>query len=370
MHIPFVSLYSQEKAALVDEILSDFRKIIESSQFILGPSVEEFEKEFAKVTGCRFAVGVNSGLDAIILSMRALGIGPGDEVITAPNSFLATAAAIQLVGAKTVFVDVNEDFNIAPEKIEAAITKKTRAIMPVHLTGNPARMAEINAIAAKHKLAVIEDAAQAIGAMENGKPVGSLGTVSAFSLHPLKNLHVWGDGGMIVTDSEELTVNLKLQRNHGLKNRDEAEFFSYNSRLDTLQSVVGRHFLKLLEQTTEKRIHNANLYSSRLSHLKGKLELPSVRPGVRHVFHVFQTRATHRDALKQFLSDHGVDTKIHYPLPIHWQKAAEGLGYKKGDFPVTDRLAGEILSFPIRENLREDEILSICELVDTFYKKV
>jgi len=366
MHIPFVSLYSPEKAALTDQIFADFRSTIESSQFILGAPVEQFESDFARVVGTRFAVGVNSGLDALILSLRALGVGAGDEVITAPNSFIATAAAIDLVGAKTVFVDVDEDFNIDPRRIEAALTSKTKAIMPVHLTGNPARMGDIMQIAKGRGLLVIEDAAQAIGAMEGGIPVGGFGDVSAFSLHPLKNLHVWGDGGMMVTHSESIATSAKLQRNHGLKNRDEAEFFSFNSRLDTLQAIVGKHFLKLLEHTTEKRIHHANLYFSRLKHLGDRITLPEVRPGVRHVFHVFQTRVKKRDALKTFLSEHGVETKIHYPIPIHWQKAAAHLGYKRGDFSVTDRLATEILSLPIRENLREDEIHQICDLIEAF----
>lgn len=369
IRIPFVSLYTEEKKALLDEVFTEWRKVIETSQFILGQTVADFEVKFAKAAGTRFAVGVNSGLDALILSLRALGIGPGDEVITAANSFLASAAAIELVGARTRFVDVGDDFNLDPAKLEQAITSKTKAVMPVHLTGNPARMKEIAAIAKAKKIAVVEDAAQAIGAMESGKLVGSFGNVSAFSLHPLKNLHVWGDAGMAVTDSEEITANLKLQRNHGLKNRDEADFFSYNSRLDSLQAVVGGTFLKLLHSTTEKRIHNANIYFSRLKGLEEKLKLPVVRPGVRHVFHVFQTRASRRDELKEFLSLHGIETKIHYPIPIHWQKAASHLGYKKGDLPVTDRLATEILSLPIRESLTEDEIHEVCDRVEEFYQQ-
>lgn len=367
MHIPFVSLYTPAKSELLHAIFTDFRKVVESSQFVLGAPVAEFEKRFAKAAGTKYAVGVNSGLDALLLALRALGVQAGDEVITAPNSFLASAAAPALLGAKPVFVDVAEDFNLDPTKLEAAITPKTKVIMPVHLTGNPARMKEILAIARAKRVAVVEDAAQAIGAMEDGRLVGSFGTISAFSLHPLKNLHVWGDGGMMVTDSEALQANLLLQRNHGLKNRDEADFFSYNSRLDSLQAVVGNHFLSLLESTTERRIHHANLYFSRLGHLSGRIELPTLRRNVRHVFHVFQTRAQRRDELKQFLTEKGVETKIHYPIPIHWQKAAEPWGYKRGDFPVTDRLAGEILSLPIRESLTEEEIHFICDQVTAFY---
>jgi len=368
--VPFIDLFTREKGEVLDGILEDFRKVVQKSQFILGDAVGEFEAAFARAAGCEFGVGVNSGLDALILGLRALNIGPGDEVITAPNSFIASAAAISLVGAKPVFADVGWDYNLDIDKAEAAVTSKTKAIVPVHLTGKPCQMEKLGRVAKKHGLKIVEDAAQAIGATYDGQAVGSFGDIGAFSLHPLKNLHVWGDGGMTTVRTTELAQQIKLQRNHGLKNRDEVEFYSYNSRLDTLQAVVGLRSLGMLEGTTQRRMRNAALYRRRLAPLSDVLILQPVDESrERHVYHVFQVRARERDTLKTFLQERGVETKIHYPLPIHWQKASAHLGYKKGDFPVTDRLAGEILSLPVRENLTEDEVNMVCDLVTEFYQK-
>lgn len=368
--ISFISLNTPEKRALLEQTFDDLKKIVDKSEFILGSFVPEFEKQFAVEAGCKFGIGVNSGLDALILPLRTFGVGEGDEVITAPNSFVASAAAIALVGARPVFVDVDDDYNLNPDLLEKAINNKTKAIMPVHLTGNPCKMDKITAIAQEHGLHIIEDAAQAIGAKFDGKPVGSFSTAAGFSLHPLKNLHIWGDGGMIVTNDESVANNLKLQRNHGLKNRDEVEFFSYNSRLDTIQAAVGLNHLKLLKATTEKRIANAMLYNSRLAELSEFITPPKYDAAkAKHVFHVYQTRATRRDELKTYLQDHGIETKVHYPIPIHWQKASSYLGYRRGDFPMCDKLAGEILSLPVRENLTPDEIHRVCDTVTSFYKR-
>lgn len=366
--IPFIDLYTPQKRALLNSTLDRIKETAEQSQFILGDPVVEFEEEFAKLVGVNHAIGVNSGLDAILLSLRSLGISKGDEVVTVPNSFVATAAAISLTGARPVFVDVAEDFNLDPKKLEKHITKKTKAILPVHLTGNPCNMDEIKSIAEKYNLQVIEDAAQAVGASYDGKSVGSLGDLGAFSLHPLKNLHVWGDGGMITTNSDLLNENLKLQRNHGLKNRDEVAFFSYNSRLDSVQAIVGLQHLRLLKETTESRILNASIYDERLKGLDSYIQTPKQNPKARHVFHVYQVRCSNRDSLKSFLSEKGVETKIHYPIPIHWQEASSELGYKRGDFPVTDRLSQEILSLPVRENLKEAEIDYICDCIRSYYQ--
>jgi len=368
--IPFVDLFTKKQAETVDAILADIRTVVSKSQFILGDAVKEFETSFAKIAGCEFGIGVNSGLDALILSLRALGIGEGDEVITAPNSFIGSAAAIALVGAKPVFVDVADDYNLDPALIEGAITSKTRAIMPVHLTGNPCAMDKIDSIAKNRGLKIVEDAAQAIGATFHNKPVGSWSDLGAFSLHPLKNLHVWGDGGMITTNAKEFETVLRLQRNHGLKNRDEVEFFSYNSRLDTIQSVVGLHMLRSLPTTTEARISNANRYREQLSGLSEFLELPRTNvKAAKHVYHVFQVRATRRDELQKYLQEEGIETKVHYPIPIHYQKAAAYLGCRKGMFPVTERLATEILSLPVRENLSVNELERVCETVKRFYTR-
>ncbi len=366
--IPFVDLFTEKQSEVLDSILSDIKAVVSKSEFILGNAVGEFEKSFARVAGCENGVGVNSGLDALILSLRALKIGEGDEVITAPNSFVASAAAIALVGAKPVFVDVAFDYNLDPDLIETAITSKTKAIMPVHLTGNPCQMDRIESIAKKHQLKIVEDAAQAIGATFKGKAIGSWSDLGAFSLHPLKNLHVWGDGGMITCQSGELEARLRLERNHGLKNRDEVEFFSYNSRLDTIQAVVGLQMLRLLPETTESRIKNAMRYREVLGELEEFITLPPVDAKAKHVYHVFQVRAKRRDELKTYLAEQGIDTKVHYPIPIHHQKAASYLNYRKGMFPVTEQLATEILSVPVRENLTQSEQDRICEAIKKFYR--
>lgn len=367
--IPFVSLYTPDKEALVDSIFTELKGEVSRSQFILSKKVSDFEEKFSALSGCKYAVGVNSGLDALILGLRALNIGPGDEVITPPNSFIASTAAIHLVGAKPVFVDVKEDFNLSPELVEKAITSKTRAIMPVHLTGNPCHMTELSTICKKFNLKMIEDAAQAIGASFENKLVGSFGDIGCFSLHPLKNLHIWGDGGMVTTNNEALYQNLKLQRNHGLIDRDAADFFSYNSRLDSLQAVVGMAFLELLPQITQSRLRNAELYNQRLKNISHNIALPIIKvDSAKPVFHVYQVRAQRRDELRGYLLECGIETKIHYPIPIHLQKAASSLHYKRGDFPVTEKLATEILSLPIRESLSPDDIHFICDKIELFYR--
>jgi dTDP-4-amino-4,6-dideoxygalactose transaminase len=366
VRIPFVQLATQKKRELLPAIQREIEALFESSQFILGAKVAEFEKRFAELSGVPYAVGVNSGLDALILSLRVLGIGAGDEVITAPNSFLGSAAAIALVGARPVFVDVDWDYNLDPNRLEDAITSKTRAIMPVHLTGNPCRMEEINEIARRRKLFVIEDAAQAVGSTYKNKPVGGLGDLGAFSLHPLKNLHVWGDGGMITTHSKEWAESLRLHRNHGLKNRDESVFFSYNTRLDSIQAVVGLASLELLRETTALRQSNAQFYRKNLEGLD--LKLPQACKEGEHVYHVFQIWTKRRDELKNFLAEKGIETKVHYPVPIHLQEAAKPYGFKKGDFPVTEQLAQGILSLPVRENLTAADREEITSTVKAFFR--
>jgi dTDP-4-amino-4,6-dideoxygalactose transaminase len=366
--IPYVDLCTPAKKEVLGNIFRGLEDVFNSSRYILGNEVAEFETKFARVAGCEYGVGVNSGLDALILALRALGVGNGDEVITVPNSYVATAAAIALVGAKPVFVDIASDLNMDPEKLEGAINKRTKAIIPVHLTGNPCKMDDIMAIARKHGVKVIEDAAQAIGATFENKPVGSIGDVGCFSLHPLKNLHVWGDGGMITTNDRKLADALRMQRNHGHKNRDEVEFFSYNSRLDTVHAVVGLQYLKLLEDTIRVRTEHAKTYDSRFSKIGQYVTTPTVDRKARHVFHVYVIKAKKRDELAEYLLDEGIETKIHYPIPIHLQKAASHLGYKKGDFPMTEKIAAEMMSIPIRENLSDEDLHLICDKIEAFYK--
>lgn len=363
--IPFISLATDAKRSKVDTILGEIRKLFERGDFILGSKVEEFEHAFANYCGVGHAVGVNSGLDAILLSLRVLGVGPGDEVITAPNSYLATAAAIALTGARPVFADVRLDFNLDPAEVEKRITSRTKAVIGVHLTGFPCEMEELSKICRARGIALLEDAAQAVGARFYRKKAGALGDIGCFSLHPLKNLHVWGDGGVITTNSAEIAKGLREQRNHGLVSRDVSDFFSYNSRLDSVQAIVALESLLEVDSVASVRRLNAEVYFDRLAKW---VKLPSKGTSeVQPVFHVFQIRTEKRDRLKAFLESKGIETKIHYPVPIHLQPAANYLGYKAGDFPVCERLAGEILSLPVREGLSLEDLHEVCDAVDIFF---
>jgi len=364
LYVRYLSLQNQFKDGT---LWNAVRKEFEACQFILGPEVEKFESNFARLCQSSFALGVNSGTDALFLALKALGIGPGDEVITVPNSFIATAAAIVATGARPVFVDVGLDYNIDVERISPAITKKTKAILPVHLTGNPADMPTISKIARKNHLYVIEDASQAVTASIKGKRVGSFGDIGCFSLHPLKSLNVCGDGGALTTMSQELYEKIKLLRNHGLKNRDEAEFFGYNSRLDTLQAAVANRVMENLESITEKRRSNAQLYDQELKNLSDFLTLPPRKKEVKQVFHTYVIQVEQRPELIKYLSEHGVETKVHYPIPIHLQKPCRELGYKKGDFSVCEQQAESILTLPIHQYLTEKQIRYVTALIKKFY---
>jgi len=365
MEVKYLDLKAQfkenrEVRRVIDEILS-------SGQFVMGPAVEEFERNFAELCGVRHAVGVSSGTDALFLALKVLGIGEGDEVITVPNSFLATVGAIVQTGAFPRLVDVADDYNIDVKKIEPVINGKTKAIVPVHLTGNPARRDEIRAIVEKHGLFMVADAAQAVDASINGRKVGSLGDLSAFSLHPLKNLNTCGDGGVITTDSEDYFQQLLLYRNHGLKNRDEARFFAYNCRLDSIKAAVANLQIKTIGEVTEKRNLNAALYDEGLADLQKWIKIPPRRDAVRQSFHTYVIQAQRRDELIAFLGEKGVETKIHYPLPIHLMEAARKYGYKKGDFPVAETQAEKIISLPIHHHLTEDQIQYVVKCLGAFY---
>jgi len=367
MKVNYLDLPKQFK----DELLwLKIKKLFETCQFILGPEVERFETEFAKLCGTRFALGLNSGTDAIFLALKALGVGPGDEVITVSNSFVATAGAIIAAGAKPVFVDVAEDYNIDVNRIESAISPRTKAILPVHLTGNPADMVKIMEIAKKKGLSVIEDAAQAIMASINGQPVGSFSDAGCFSLHPLKNLNVCGDGGVLTTKSREIYEKVKFLRNHGLKNRDAIEFFGYNSRLDTIQAVVAEYGMQNLKAIKEKRQKNAQTYDQGLKDLNGFVTLPPRQKKVEQVFHTYVIRVQKRTELIRYLEENGVETKIHYPIPIHLQKPCQELGYKKGDFPVCEKQAEEILSLPIHQYLEEEQLDYVIDRIKKFYNRL
>lgn len=361
--VPYVHLEIADPAYKA-ELLTAVERVLSHGKYILGPEVEQFEKRFAEYSGTTYALGVDNGTNALILALLALGIGPGDEVITAPNSFLASASSIALTGATPVFADVRDDFNLDPARLEAAITPRTKAIMPVHLTGRPAPMDEILAIAQRHQLRVIEDCAQAVGARYNGKPVGSLGDLGCFSLHPLKNLSAAGDGGMITTNDPALYSHLLRARNHGLRNRDECDFWSFNSRLDTIQAAMLLTKLERLPEWTEKRRQNAAFYQE---HLAKVVQCPIEREGEYSVYHTFIIQAARRDELLAFLDARGIGSKVHYPIPIHLQKAAESLGYGYGSFPVAEAQAKTILSLPVYPELMPEQLEYVTSSILEFY---
>jgi len=366
MQVPYLDLGLHHRA-IKEELLESVSGILDSGQFILGDALSQFENSFARLCGTKYALGVANGTDALFLSMIALGIGEGDEVITAPNSYLASASSIYLAGAIPVFADVRDDLNIDPEKIRQAIGPKTKAIIPVHLTGRPADMDAILAIARESGLHVIEDCAQAVGALYHDKPVGSFGDTGSFSLHPLKNLSAGGDGGMITTNSEDVYRKLLKARNHGLRNRDECEFWSFNSRLDNLQAAMLNVKMKYLPEWTARRQKIAAYYYDTLS--GPDIIVPKNKPEEKAVYHTFIIQTSHRDELKQYLSEQGIDTKVHYPIPIHLQEAAGYLGYKKGDFPVTEKQSERILSLPIFPELTDYQVEYVAAAINKFLNR-
>ncbi len=362
--VPYLGLKEQHRT-LKKEIFTAIGKILDQGDFILGSEVGKLEERFAKYCGVKHAVGMNSGTDALMLAMKALGIGPGDEVITAPNSFLASASSIASVGATPVFCDVRRDQNIDPSKLEARITSRTKAIMPVHLTGKPADMDPILAIAKKRGLYVFEDAAQAIGTEYRGKRAGSFGTAGAFSLHPLKTLNACGDGGMLTTNDDKLANKCRQLRNIGLKNRSESEIWGMNSRLDTIQAAIINIKFKYVDGYIKARRKNAEYYRK---HLNGIVDCPPEESYEYCAYHLFVIQADRRDELQAYLLKNGIDTKIHYPLPIHLQKCAEGLGYKRGDFPEVEHQSQRILSIPVFQTLKKSQLDYVIEKITKFYK--
>lgn len=349
-----------------DEIFTELRALVRSGDFTLGKVVGEFERAFAATLGMKHAIGVGSGTDAIKIPLKAVGVGPGDEVITTANTFWATVGAIVEVGARPVFIDCDDTFHPDVSQLESVMTERTRAIVPVQLTGDVADMPVIMKFAAKHDLQVIEDACQSLMAELDGKKAGSFGAAAAFSMHPLKIINVWGDAGVVVTNDDALDDRCRLLRNHGLRNRDEMEIFGYNSRLDSVQAVVGKWILRQIHDIVDRRAANARLYDAGLRDCPG-LRIPVRNPKVKHVYLLYMVFAERRDELMAHLTRHGVEAKVHYPIPLYQQKALESLGYKKGDFPVTDRHAREVISFPVDQHLSRDEIEYVIDTVRSFY---
>ena len=361
--------YLVEQFSDYSKIFKEIEKIIKKGDYTLGRKVDECEKNFAKRTGAKYAISVGNGTDALFLSLKALNIGNGDEVITTPYTFIATIGSITTSGAKPVFVDIKKDYNIDENKIESAITKKTKAIMPVHWAGRPCELEKIRYIAKKYNLKIIQDTCHGIESRYRNKHLISYGDICTYSMHPLKNLNIWGDGGFIITQNEKLAKKLYLLRNHGLINRNTCKIFGFNSRLDTIQATVANYKMKYkLKNITTKRIKNAHLFDSLL---KSNPNVKSVKrlPHLKEVFHLYQLNVKNRNKLQKFLINNSVDAKVHYPIPGHLQPAAKYLKYKRGDFPLAEKIANTSLSLPVHEFIKEKDIKYVVDLINKFYSK-
>ena len=351
-HVPIIDLAGQY-TDIKEEIENVVLKVLSSGHYILGKNVEALELELANYIGCKYVTSCANGTDAITLALMSLDIKPQDEIITVSNSFFATSEAIALVNAKPIFVDIQEnDFNIDPLKIERLITKKTKAIIPVHLYGFPCDIALVTEIAKKYGLYVIEDCAQAIGAKFNGKNVGTFGDAGTISFFPTKNLGACGDAGAIFTDSENIAQRVKQLRVHGSPKRYVHDFVGLNSRLDELQAAILRVKLRYLNKWNLERQKAAKYYDKLLKDIK-EITIPYVKPGSQHVFHQYTIRLNNRDFLYESLREKSIEALIYYPIPIHMQKAFSYLNYKKGSLPVTEKICNEILSLPFYPEIEE-----------------
>ena len=366
MKVPYINLGLQHQKDK-QRILTKVSELLDSGMFILGDEVKQFEERFATLCGTKYAVGVANGTDALVLALQSLGIGKGDEVITAPNSYLASGSSIALCGATPVFADVREDYNIDPVQVRKKITDKTKAIIPVHLTGRPAPMDEINMVAKEFNLHVVEDAAQAVGAQYKNKAVGCLSDVACFSLHPLKNLSAIGDAGIMTTNNKEIYEWLLKARSHGMKSRDECEFWSMNSRLDAVQAAILNIKIGNIKEWTERRRGIAAKYVQELGHL---VHVPKEQAFEKSVYHTFIIMTAHRDALQKHLHEHGVDSKIHYPIAIHQQDAAQQLKSSHDAFPETEKQITQILSLPVYPELTDEQVNHVCAQVKSFFKSI
>jgi len=359
--IPFLDLKAQY-ASISDDINRAVRRVLESTQFVLGPEVAAFEEEFAAFSGARHGIAVNSGTSALHLALLAAGVGPGDEVITIPFTFVATVQAIRYTGATPVFVDIDpRTFTMDPAAVEAAITPRTKAIVPVHLYGHPADMDPIVACAKRHGLAVIEDACQAHAAHYKGRPVGSLGDYACFSFYPGKNLGAYGEGGMVVTSDPARAEQMRRLRDWGQSERYHHVVQGFNYRMEGLQGAILRVKLRHLEAWTEARRENAARYTVRLA--DSNVAVPFARPDCRHVFHVYAVRTDDRASLQARLQAEGVQTGLHYPIPVHLQPAHRDLGYCDGQFPESESAAKQVLSLPMYPELTDAQIDAVCAAV-------
>ena len=352
------------------QIFKKIEKVIKFNDFTLGTEVDNFEKNIGKLIKQKYVVAVGSGTDALMLSLKSLGIKEGDEVITTPYTFYATIGAIVTAGAKPIFVDINDDYNINSKLIEKAITKKTKAILPVHWSGRVCEMTNLLKISRKYNIPIVEDSCHAIEATYKKKFAGTFGEFGCFSLHPLKNLNVWGDGGYIIVKRKKDYEHLMLLRNHGLVGRNKNLLFGYNSRLDTIQAVVGNHLLKKIKNITSSRIKNSMYLENKLKTIDQVICKPRY-DYLKEVFHLYEIRVKNfkfRNKLLGYLRSKGIDAKIHYPIPMHLQQAAKKFHYKKGMFPKTELIAKSTISLPVHEFLKKSELDHIANSIIRFFK--
>lgn len=360
MNVQFID-FSEQYKTIKDEIDVGLKQVFEKGNFILGQEEKDFESEFARYCGVRYGVGVNSGTDALYLALASLDIGPGDEVILPTFTFIATALCVSYTGAKPVFVDIEDaTYNLDPKKVEQAITPRAKVIMPVHIYGQSADMEEILKIAKKNNIKVVEDAAQAHGASYKGKKIGSLGDISCFSFYPTKSLGAFGDGGMVVTDDQEVYEKVLMLRDYGRIGRYEHKIKGYNSRLDTVQAVILSAKLKRLDRWNKMRLDNAVYYCELLKGLKS-VRPPKIPKDRTHVFQTFGVRVKNRDRVCEGMKQKGIGVLIHYPIPLHLQEAYQELGHKTGDFPIAEQVANEILSLPMFPHMTKKQIKYVCD---------
>ncbi len=367
MKVNFLDLKAQYQAIKV-EVNQAIQEVLDSAAFAGGPFVKKFEEEYAQAHNAKYCVAVNNGTSALHVMMMALDFGPGDEVIIPANTFFASAEAVSLCRATPVFVDCDSQYyNLDPTKIEAAITSNTKAILAVHLYGQPAPMDEIKAIADAHNLVVLEDCAQAHLATLNGRSVGTLGLAGSFSFYPGKNLGAYGEGGAVVTNDEALYQKMQMIKDHGSSKKYYHDVVGHNYRMAGMQGAILSVKLKHLPAWTDKRRSNAALYRTELQNIK-EIVLPAEMDDAKHVYHLFVIRVPDREPITKFLNDQGIYTGIHYPIPCHLQKAYEDLDYKVGNFPISEGYADNLLSLPMSEQLSDDEVRYVCQAVREFYQ--
>jgi aminotransferase EvaB len=366
MRVPYNYLDRQFDQEETEAILDKLRALVATGEFTIGPPVLEFERRLGEMVDAKHVIGTNCGTDALILGLKAMRIGPGDEVITQPNTFYATVGAIVAVGARPVFVDVDDQYALDERLIEPAVTPRTKALLPVHWFGLPPNMPAIVDVARRHGLLVLEDSCAALGARYAGKAAGTWGDVGAFSMHPLKPLHVWGDGGAVVTDDDAMAEWLGMYRNHGMVNRDEIAIWGVNQRLQSVQAVVANHLLDRVDGWVDRRIAIAERLDAGLRDV-AEITIPPRPAERRNAYQLYVVRAQRRDELIQFLDAEGVEARVHYPIPLHLQPAARDLGYRKGDFPVAEAQAEDIVTLPANQFLTDDEVDYEIAAIRRFY---